>query len=109
MHHPDDYCFKVRNVCNLEKFLSSICFLSVIHSSKVLFYLNEVSVFICFLLSRQSQTKVLGSCWQQKSLFMLSCSLYSGLTKLWSSLTLFGAYKNKKCAFRVIQVKAFPS
>lgn len=44
----DDYCFKVRNVCSLERFLSSICFLSVIHSSKVLFYLNEVSVFICF-------------------------------------------------------------
>lgn len=44
----DDYCFKVRNVCSLERFLSSICFLSVIYSSKVLFYLNEVSVFIVF-------------------------------------------------------------
>ncbi|XP_036187688.1 ribonuclease P protein subunit p14-like [Myotis myotis] len=31
----------------------------------------------------------------------------SGLVRLWSSLTLFGSYKGKKCAFRVIQVSPF--
>ncbi|XP_048212002.1 ribonuclease P protein subunit p14 [Perognathus longimembris pacificus] len=31
----------------------------------------------------------------------------SGLAKLWSSLTLLGSYKGKKCAFRVIQVSPF--
>ncbi|XP_006169229.1 ribonuclease P protein subunit p14 isoform X2 [Tupaia chinensis] len=31
----------------------------------------------------------------------------SGLVKLWSSLTLLGSYRGKKCAFRVIQVSPF--
>lgn len=31
----------------------------------------------------------------------------SGLVKLWSSLTLLGSYKGRKCAFRVIQVSPF--
>ncbi|XP_042536135.1 ribonuclease P protein subunit p14 [Dipodomys spectabilis] len=31
----------------------------------------------------------------------------SGMAKLWSSLTLLGSYKGKKCAFRVIQVSPF--
>ncbi|XP_023620755.1 monoacylglycerol lipase ABHD6 isoform X1 [Myotis lucifugus] len=31
----------------------------------------------------------------------------SGLVRLWSSLTLLGSYKGKKCAFRVIQVSPF--
>ncbi|KAM4881738.1 ribonuclease P protein subunit p14 [Thomomys bottae] len=31
----------------------------------------------------------------------------SGLAKLWSSLTLLGSYKGKKCALRVIQVSPF--
>jgi hypothetical protein len=40
---------------------------------------------------------------------MFSWFFSSGLAKLWSSLTLLGSYKGKKCAFRVIQVKAIPS
>ncbi|XP_005387357.1 PREDICTED: ribonuclease P protein subunit p14 [Chinchilla lanigera] len=31
----------------------------------------------------------------------------SGMAKLWSSLTLLGSYKGKKCAFRVTQVSPF--
>ncbi|XP_059566849.1 ribonuclease P protein subunit p14-like [Myotis daubentonii] len=31
----------------------------------------------------------------------------SGFVRLWSSLTLLGSYKGKKCAFRVIQVSPF--
>lgn len=31
----------------------------------------------------------------------------SGMVRLWSSLTLLGSYKGKKCAFRVIQVSPF--
>nr|XP_028575439.1 ribonuclease P protein subunit p14 isoform X2 [Podarcis muralis] len=30
-----------------------------------------------------------------------------GLAKLWSALTLFGSYQNRKCAFRVIQTSPF--
>ncbi|XP_058229425.1 ribonuclease P protein subunit p14 [Hemibagrus wyckioides] len=30
-----------------------------------------------------------------------------GLVKLWSALTLIGAYENKPCAFRVTQVSPF--
>lgn len=29
----------------------------------------------------------------------------SGLVKLWSALTLLGSYQNRRCAFRVLQVK----
>lgn len=31
--------------------------------------------------------------------------LLSGLVKLWSALTLLGFYQNRRCAFRVLQVK----
>lgn len=31
----------------------------------------------------------------------------SGLVKLWSALTLIGAYQNEPCAFRVLQVSPF--
>ncbi|EHB12970.1 Ribonuclease P protein subunit p14 [Heterocephalus glaber] len=31
----------------------------------------------------------------------------SGMVRLWSSLTLLGSYKGKKCACRVIQVSPF--
>lgn len=31
--------------------------------------------------------------------------LFSGLVKLWSALTLLGFYQNRRCAFRVLQVK----
>ncbi|XP_062979504.1 ribonuclease P protein subunit p14 [Elgaria multicarinata webbii] len=30
-----------------------------------------------------------------------------GLVKLWSALTLFGSYQNRKCSFRVIQTSPF--
>lgn len=30
---------------------------------------------------------------------------FSGLVKLWSALTLLGFYQNRRCAFRVLQVK----
>uniref|UniRef100_A0A8C9AHL5 Ribonuclease P/MRP subunit p14 n=1 Tax=Prolemur simus TaxID=1328070 RepID=A0A8C9AHL5_PROSS len=39
--------------------------------------------------------------------YAFSGSFCSGLVKLWSSLTLLGSYKGKKCAFRVIQVSPF--
>ncbi|XP_041518629.1 ribonuclease P protein subunit p14 [Microtus oregoni] len=45
--------------------------------------------------------------YEEKTLSAILRVCSSGLTKLWSSLTLFGAYKNKKCAFRVIQVSPF--
>ncbi|XP_051028894.1 ribonuclease P protein subunit p14 [Acomys russatus] len=45
--------------------------------------------------------------YDEKTLSAILRICSSGLVKLWSSLTLFGAYKNKKCAFRVIQVSPF--
>ncbi|XP_052590142.1 ribonuclease P protein subunit p14 [Peromyscus californicus insignis] len=45
--------------------------------------------------------------YEEKTLSAILRVCNSGLAKLWSSLTLFGAYKNKKCAFRVIQVSPF--
>nr|XP_042140346.1 ribonuclease P protein subunit p14 isoform X3 [Peromyscus maniculatus bairdii] len=45
--------------------------------------------------------------YEEKTLSAILRVCSSGLAKLWSSLTLFGAYKNKKCAFRVIQVSPF--
>ncbi|GAB1298616.1 Ribonuclease P protein subunit p14 [Apodemus speciosus] len=41
--------------------------------------------------------------YDEKTLSAILRICSSGLAKLWSSLTLFGAYKSKKCAFRVIQ------
>ncbi|MEJ1274286.1 ribonuclease P protein subunit p14 isoform X2 [Cricetulus griseus] len=45
--------------------------------------------------------------YEEKTLSAILRVCSSGLAKLWSSLTLFGTYKNKKCAFRVIQVSPF--
>lgn len=45
--------------------------------------------------------------YDEKTLSAILRVCSSGLAKLWSSLTLFGAYKSKKCAFRVIQVSPF--
>lgn len=45
--------------------------------------------------------------YDEKTLSAILRICSSGLVKLWSSLTLFGAYKSKKCAFRVIQVSPF--
>ncbi|XP_023366477.1 ribonuclease P protein subunit p14 isoform X1 [Otolemur garnettii] len=47
--------------------------------------------------------------YEEKTLSAILRICSSGLVKLWSSLTLLGSYKGKKCAFRVIQVKAMPS
>uniref|UniRef100_A0A8C5KUL1 Ribonuclease P protein subunit p14 n=1 Tax=Jaculus jaculus TaxID=51337 RepID=A0A8C5KUL1_JACJA len=45
--------------------------------------------------------------YEEKSLSAILRIGSSGLAKLWSSLTLLGSYKGKKCAFRVIQVSPF--
>ncbi|XP_017655625.1 ribonuclease P protein subunit p14 [Nannospalax galili] len=45
--------------------------------------------------------------YEEKTLSAILRVSSSGLVKLWSSLTLLGSYKNKKCAFRVIQVSPF--
>ncbi|KAL1766144.1 ribonuclease P protein subunit p14 [Sigmodon hispidus] len=45
--------------------------------------------------------------YEEKTLSAILRVYSSDLAKLWSSLTLFGTYKNKKCAFRVIQVSPF--
>lgn len=45
--------------------------------------------------------------YDEKTLSAILRVCSSGLVKLWSSLTLFGVYKSKKCAFRVIQVSPF--
>uniref|UniRef100_A0A8D2KLG0 Ribonuclease P protein subunit p14 n=1 Tax=Urocitellus parryii TaxID=9999 RepID=A0A8D2KLG0_UROPR len=47
--------------------------------------------------------------YEEKTLSAILRICSSGLVKLWSSLTLLGSYKGKKCAFRVIQVKVVPS
>uniref|UniRef100_A0A8D2GCA1 Ribonuclease P protein subunit p14 n=1 Tax=Theropithecus gelada TaxID=9565 RepID=A0A8D2GCA1_THEGE len=47
--------------------------------------------------------------YEEKTLSAILRICSSGLVKLWSSLTLLGSYKGKKCAFRVIQVKTIPS
>ncbi|XP_011915044.1 PREDICTED: ribonuclease P protein subunit p14 isoform X2 [Cercocebus atys] len=45
--------------------------------------------------------------YEEKTLSAILRICSSGLVKLWSSLTLLGSYKGKKCAFRVIQVSPF--
>ncbi|XP_076984979.1 ribonuclease P protein subunit p14 [Tamandua tetradactyla] len=45
--------------------------------------------------------------YEEKTLSAILRICSSGLVKLWSSLTLLGSYKDKKCAFRVIQVSPF--
>lgn len=42
--------------------------------------------------------------YEEKTLSAILRVCNSGLVKLWSSLTMVGAYKGKQCAFRVIQV-----
>lgn len=42
--------------------------------------------------------------WRKQILLIYSFFL-SGLVKLWSALTLLGSYQNRRCAFRVLQVK----
>ncbi|KAF6100968.1 ribonuclease P/MRP subunit p14 [Phyllostomus discolor] len=45
--------------------------------------------------------------YEEKTLSAILRICSSGLVKLWSSLTLLGSYKGKKCAFKVIQVSPF--
>ncbi|XP_036896672.1 ribonuclease P protein subunit p14 [Sturnira hondurensis] len=45
--------------------------------------------------------------YKEKTLSAILRICSSGLVKLWSSLTLLGSYKGKKCAFKVIQVSPF--
>ncbi|XP_059796019.1 ribonuclease P protein subunit p14 isoform X1 [Balaenoptera ricei] len=45
--------------------------------------------------------------YEEKTLSAILRICSSGLVKLWSSMTLLGSYKGKKCAFRVIQVSPF--
>lgn len=45
--------------------------------------------------------------YEEKTLSAILRIYSSGFVKLWSSLTLLGSYKGKKCAFRVIQVSPF--
>ncbi|XP_019508360.1 PREDICTED: ribonuclease P protein subunit p14 isoform X1 [Hipposideros armiger] len=45
--------------------------------------------------------------YEEKTLSAILRICSSGLVKLWSSLTLLGSCKGKKCAFRVIQVSPF--
>ncbi|XP_021567661.1 uncharacterized protein LOC110595579 [Carlito syrichta] len=45
--------------------------------------------------------------YEEKNLSAILRICSSGLVKLWSSFTLLGSYKGKKCAFRVIQVSLF--
>ncbi|XP_054585531.1 monoacylglycerol lipase ABHD6 isoform X1 [Eptesicus fuscus] len=45
--------------------------------------------------------------YEEKTLSAILRVCSSGLVRLWSSLTLLGSYKGKKCAFRVIQVSPF--
>uniref|UniRef100_A0A8C8SSC5 Ribonuclease P/MRP subunit p14 n=1 Tax=Pelusios castaneus TaxID=367368 RepID=A0A8C8SSC5_9SAUR len=47
--------------------------------------------------------------YEEKTLSAILRISSSGLVKLWSALTLLGSYQNKKCAFRVIQVKLYLS
>ncbi|XP_021789986.1 ribonuclease P protein subunit p14 isoform X3 [Papio anubis] len=48
--------------------------------------------------------------YEEKTLSAILRICSSGLVKLWSSLTLLGSYKGKKCAFRpVFQVIAYVS
>uniref|UniRef100_A0A8D0FEB8 Ribonuclease P/MRP subunit p14 n=1 Tax=Strix occidentalis caurina TaxID=311401 RepID=A0A8D0FEB8_STROC len=43
--------------------------------------------------------------YEEKSLSAILRVISSGLVKLWSALTLLGFYQNRRCAFRVLQVK----
>lgn len=45
--------------------------------------------------------------YEEKTLSAILRICSSGLVKLWSSLTLLGSCKGKKCAFRVMQVSPF--
>lgn len=45
--------------------------------------------------------------YEEKTLSAILRICSRGLVKLWSSLTLLGCYKGKKCAFKVIQVSPF--
>lgn len=45
--------------------------------------------------------------YEEKTLSAILRICSSCLVKLWSSLTLLGSYKGKKCAFKVIQVSPF--
>lgn len=45
--------------------------------------------------------------YEEKTLSAILRVCSSGVVKLWSSLTLLGSYKGKKCAFRVAQVSPF--
>ncbi|NXV73113.1 RPP14 protein, partial [Atlantisia rogersi] len=43
--------------------------------------------------------------YEEKTLSAILRVISSGLVKLWSALTLLGVYQNRRCAFRVLQVK----
>ncbi|NWQ80984.1 RPP14 protein, partial [Columbina picui] len=43
--------------------------------------------------------------YDEKTLSAILRVISSGLVKLWSALTLLGSYQNRRCAFRVLQVK----
>uniref|UniRef100_A0A8C6JZK8 Uncharacterized protein n=1 Tax=Melopsittacus undulatus TaxID=13146 RepID=A0A8C6JZK8_MELUD len=43
--------------------------------------------------------------YEEKTLSAILRVVSSGLVKLWSALTLLGFYQNRRCAFRVLQVK----
>uniref|UniRef100_A0A8B9QAM7 Ribonuclease P/MRP subunit p14 n=1 Tax=Apteryx owenii TaxID=8824 RepID=A0A8B9QAM7_APTOW len=43
--------------------------------------------------------------YEEKTLSAILRVTSSGLVKLWSALTLLGFYQNRRCAFRVLQVK----
>uniref|UniRef100_A0A8C3NW71 Ribonuclease P/MRP subunit p14 n=1 Tax=Cyanoderma ruficeps TaxID=181631 RepID=A0A8C3NW71_9PASS len=43
--------------------------------------------------------------YEEKTLSAILRVISSGLVKLWSALTLLGFYQNRRCAFRVLQVK----
>ncbi|NWW61440.1 RPP14 protein, partial [Ifrita kowaldi] len=44
--------------------------------------------------------------YEEKTLSAILRVISSGLVKVWSALTLLGFYQNRRCAFRVLQVKA---
>ncbi|NXX84504.1 RPP14 protein, partial [Urocolius indicus] len=43
--------------------------------------------------------------YEEKTLSAIIRVISSGLIKLWSALTLLGFYQNRRCAFRVLQVR----
>ncbi|XP_048348211.1 ribonuclease P protein subunit p14 [Sphaerodactylus townsendi] len=45
--------------------------------------------------------------YEEKNLFAILRVPIIGLVKLWSALTLFDSYQNRKCAFRVTQTSPF--